>query len=225
MQKLVDSLAPGQTGCLRGTAAAHPFYENVTVANKNTAGSTEADRITIRNYPGEIAKLQGRLLIADTANRITFSGLALDGRDAVDASQPAPSPEIDGDDVQLLDSNVTGGRPGRVPQPRQRPATSPTARVIQRIRVHDCTEGVRAQYSRNLISCATASSTTTTRGACGWARTPTHLRPHNIFDGNQRQVQLSRRRRQLLERQHPQPQHRARTPHRAARTSTRAGTG
>jgi arylsulfatase A-like enzyme len=150
VQKLADTLAPGQTGCLRGTAAIEPFLENVTIANKNAVSSTEADRITIRNFPGEIPKLNGRLVIADTANRISIAGLALDGREA-DGNGTLPSPQIDGDDVKVLDSNLTGGdEVGCLRLGSGLGAIAYRTR-IERVRVHDCSEGVRAQYSRNLI--------------------------------------------------------------------------
>src|SRR4051794_6114361 len=137
VQKLADTLAPGQTGCLRGTAAALPFSENVTVANKNSGSSTEADRIRIRNFPSEIPKLQGRLVIADSGNRITGSGLALDGRDAVDANSTAPSPQIDGDDVKVVDSNLTGGDQTGCLQLGSGPTAIAYRTRVERLRVHD----------------------------------------------------------------------------------------
>src|SRR4051794_12114924 len=53
-QRLVDSLAPGDVGCLRqGT-----YAENVTV---NRGGSSDGARVVLRSYTGERAKISGRL--------------------------------------------------------------------------------------------------------------------------------------------------------------------
>ena len=191
VQKLADSLSAGQTGCLRGTAAAVPFSENVTVANKNTAGSTEADRITIRNFPSEIPKLHGRLVIADSANRITVSGLALDGRDAVNANSTAPSPQIDGDDVKVVDSNLTGGDQVGCLQLGSDPTAIAYRTRIERVRVHDCTEGVRAQYSRNLIMLDSLVYDNNSWGLRLGPDADSSFVRKVIFDGNQGNVQLS----------------------------------
>src|SRR5919204_4695060 len=68
VQRLVDMLGPGQTGCLRGTPARLPFVENVSVMNKNQSDGSEANRITIESYPGEIAKIKGTITLAESAN-------------------------------------------------------------------------------------------------------------------------------------------------------------
>jgi arylsulfatase A-like enzyme len=129
VQTLVDSLAPGQTGCLRATEAAAPFVENVVVANKNASGGNESDRITIRGYPGEVAKLRGHLTIEDTANRISLKQLVLEG------TPGGAAVRLDGDDVVLADSNVThtGAACVRVGVMSLAQRTQ-----ILRNRIHDC---------------------------------------------------------------------------------------
>src|SRR5207244_4280721 len=87
VQRLVDMLGPGQTGCLRGTPAATPFAEDVTVSNKNQSDGSEANRITLMSYPGEIAKLKGTLTLSESANFITISHLVLQAR----SSNPSAS--------------------------------------------------------------------------------------------------------------------------------------
>src|SRR5439155_20640014 len=65
VQRLVNSLGPGEVGCLRqGTYA----EQNVTV---NNGGTGEDSRVVLRSYPGERAKLSGRLYVSDRANYVT----------------------------------------------------------------------------------------------------------------------------------------------------------
>src|SRR5688500_16289062 len=86
-QKLVDSLAPGQTGCLQGGL----FEQDVKIAKGGAPGSP----VTVTSYPGERATLKGRLRVADSANFVAVESLNLDGRDAANL----PSPSVYGDDV------------------------------------------------------------------------------------------------------------------------------
>ena len=149
VQKLVRVLNRGQTGCLRGTTAAKPFAESITVERKNQGGGSEADRITIRSYPGEIAKIRGRIHVTDSANFVTFSKLVLDRGGAADTTSQV-SPRIDGDDVVFSDNNISGA--GRLACVRVGGASNARAlrATIQRNRVHDCTDAVSATYATDL---------------------------------------------------------------------------
>src|SRR5436853_7697029 len=63
-QRLVDSLGPGDVGCLRqGT-----YNENVTF---NHGGSSDSSRVVIKSYDGELATISGRLYLPDRANYVT----------------------------------------------------------------------------------------------------------------------------------------------------------
>jgi arylsulfatase A-like enzyme len=147
VQRLVDMLGPGQTGCLRGTPAATPFAEDVTFSNKNQSGGSEANRITLMSYPGEIAKLKGALTLSESANFITISHLVLQAR----SSNPSASVMVDGDEVVFADNNVSGGnlvgcfRIGAT-------ASEPAFRTwIIRNRIHDCVDGVAASSTADLL--------------------------------------------------------------------------
>jgi hypothetical protein len=94
-QRLVDSLGPGETGCLR----AGRYEGGFEVKQPGTAG----EPITITSYPGERATVAGRLWVKDSADFITVSSLDLDGRNA----RNLPSPAINGDDVGFVDNDVT----------------------------------------------------------------------------------------------------------------------
>lgn len=104
--RLARSLAPGETGCLRAAT----YREHVTLRR----GGAPGQPLTLRSYPGERAKLLGRLWVTDTADFVTISSLALDGRTAP-ACQPntscaiLPSPTVNGDDVTFRRNDVTNG--------------------------------------------------------------------------------------------------------------------
>jgi hypothetical protein len=126
-QKLVDSLQPGQTGCLR----AGLYEQDVTISG----GGSAASPVSLSSYPGERATVRGRFRVKDSANFVTVESLDLDGRNA----DSLPSPSVYGDDVTFKDNDVTNyhytaicfllgsdtyGRARRT--------------VIQRNRIHDC---------------------------------------------------------------------------------------
>src|SRR5262245_3930442 len=94
-QKLVDSLAPGQTGCLK----AGLYEQNVTI----TRGGAKGAPVTLSSYPGERATVRGRFRVKDGANFVTVQSLDLDGRN----SDSLPSPTVNGDDVTFRDNDVT----------------------------------------------------------------------------------------------------------------------
>ena len=68
-QKLADSLASGQTGCLRAGTYTDSAFSVV---------APHTDNITLRSYPGERAKLSGQIEIAN-ADGVTLSGLNIEG--------------------------------------------------------------------------------------------------------------------------------------------------
>jgi hypothetical protein len=57
VQKLIDALQPGQTGCLRSGA----YAEADQSIDVTRGGAADDRRITIRSAPGERAELKGRL--------------------------------------------------------------------------------------------------------------------------------------------------------------------
>src|SRR5688572_28032441 len=72
VQRLVDSLAPGENGCLR----AGRYDGNVTIRR---GGSGESARVTLRSYPGEQVELVGRLTVTGayvTVERLKLNGVA-----------------------------------------------------------------------------------------------------------------------------------------------------
>jgi parallel beta-helix repeat protein len=130
-QDLVDSLAPGQVGCLH----AGRYHEDVTV---NHGGTGEDARLVLRSFPGERARIDGRFYVPVRSRFVTVEQLDLNGHDAPACSDKGdctlPSPTVDGDRAIFQDNDVTndhwgicfavGGGASNV--------------VIRRNRIHDC---------------------------------------------------------------------------------------
>ena len=95
VEHLANSLKPGQTGCLR----AGVFQGDVKV----TRGGSASAPTTLTSYPGERARVVGRMHVADEANNIVVQGLDLDGR----SDDNLPSPTVNGDGIVFRDNDVT----------------------------------------------------------------------------------------------------------------------
>ncbi len=88
VQKLVNSLSSGQTGCVRGR-----IQGNVQI---NTAG------VTLASEPGQRGTFAGEMIVGQYANNVTVRDLDIDG-----GVQPYPSPVILGDDATFANNDVT----------------------------------------------------------------------------------------------------------------------
>nr|WP_281381561.1 right-handed parallel beta-helix repeat-containing protein [Conexibacter arvalis] len=89
-QKLVDSLAAGQVGCLR----AGTYVQDVAIARA---------RVTLTAAAGEQATLVGRLWVKRGADGVLVTGLRLNGRNAA----LLPSPTVNGNDARFVGNDVT----------------------------------------------------------------------------------------------------------------------
>jgi hypothetical protein len=109
VQKLADSLAPGETGCLR----AGTYAEHLKVSTGGVSGAP----VTLTSYPGEQATILGRMWIADSANYVVIENLSLDGSTAPpcengDPTCVLPSPTVNGDDIVFRNDDVTNQHKG-----------------------------------------------------------------------------------------------------------------
>ena len=95
VQRLVNSLAPGQTGCVR----AGTYGEDVAISRGGTPGSP----VTLTSYPGETATIIGRLWVTKQASDVAISKLDLDGRNPDDL----PSPTVNGNDITFSSDDIT----------------------------------------------------------------------------------------------------------------------
>jgi hypothetical protein len=129
--KLVKSLRPGETGCLRGGV----YRENVDVTAHGAPGAP----ITAQSYPGEWATFLGRLTTDQTSAYVTFQNMTFDGSAAPsDGNELKPSPTVHGESISFIGNEVTNRHTaicfavgnedfGRAPHV-----------VIKRNRIHDC---------------------------------------------------------------------------------------
>ena len=95
VERLADSLRPGETGCLR----AGIFDGNVRL---DRGGNAEAP-VTLTSHPGERATIRGRLVVAAGADFVTIAGLDLNGVNA----QGLPSPTVNAEDVTFTRNDIT----------------------------------------------------------------------------------------------------------------------
>ncbi len=161
-QHLVNSLVSGQTGCLRSGT----YSENVKISVGGSAGSP----VTLRSYPGERARLIGRLWIAEGANYVTISQLDLDGTNATNL----PSPTVNANDTEFTDNDVTnnhtsicfnlGSGWGRADR------TS-----VERNRIHDCGRLPSTNYDHGIYVALSRGSV---------------IRNNLIYDNADRGIQL-----------------------------------
>jgi hypothetical protein len=74
-QRVVDSLRPGQTGCLRAGTYSEP---SEFVVRFDHGGRPDA-RITLRSHPGERATLLGNVAVINGSDYVTLSRLRIEG--------------------------------------------------------------------------------------------------------------------------------------------------
>jgi nitrous oxidase accessory protein NosD len=134
VQRLVDSLGPGQTGCLR----AGRYRGQVTFKRPGRP----AKPITLRNAPGEKATVIGQVNVTLTADYVTVHGLSLDGSASPVCPRQAtcgrlPSPNVNGDHVVFEDNDVTNHHRG-ICFGVGTPESVSVGLVIRRNRVHHC---------------------------------------------------------------------------------------
>jgi hypothetical protein len=134
LKALSDSLAPGETGCLRaGTYEAAETYIS--------EGGQEGAPVTLRSYPGERAKVLGRLIVRDGTNWLVIEHLDLDGSKAPLCDHECrrlPSPTINGDNVVLQDNDVTNQHEGICVLLGNGSYGRAQRTTVRRNRIHDC---------------------------------------------------------------------------------------
>jgi Right handed beta helix region len=122
-QRLVSSLSSGQTGCLR--AGTYSADDQVKVSNPG---------ITLASYPGERARLKGRLWIAEGANGVKVQDLVLDGVNSGDL----PSPTVNADDAVFHNNEVTNEHTAICFDLGNSDYGRASRTLIEANRIHDC---------------------------------------------------------------------------------------
>ena len=129
-QRLVASLRPGQTGCLRGGGYSGTSDEFVV---RFDHGGRPGARITLRSYPGERAKLVGNVEVMSGADYVTLSHLRIEGTGGSNTVKIYAAHAI------LQDSDITNAWRGRscviLGSDSYGVATLP---IVRRNRFHEC---------------------------------------------------------------------------------------
>ncbi len=122
-QKLIDSLQPGETGCLRaGTYIGVPTRGHGTAVSMRRGGTSETQRVILQNYPGEHVTIRTHFSIEDGAAYITLQSapgerwmLKVDGSGGGQSSKPTnqgrvnndQALDVDGDHIIIRNIEVT----------------------------------------------------------------------------------------------------------------------
>lgn len=207
---LMAGLAPGQVGCLRPGDSFH------TVAYLRQSGTAQAP-ITLTSGPGPgRAVLTGQLAFEGSHTRIR--GLAFAGLGIVAATYPKTAHLlINGDDVQLLDNDITspkgicvdvGDIDGFAPGTVENGTTIQRADdlVVAGNRIHDCgvqnftdgdfttadsgIHGLYLVYTRRAVIRDNLITGVIDRGIQLWPRNEDTLIEHNTLDGNGSNVNI-----------------------------------
>jgi parallel beta-helix repeat protein len=129
-QQLMQSLQPGQTGCL----AAGEYTGGLQLAS----GGSDGRPITLAaaDPTEERPRLLGRIVIEDSANDVVISGLNLNGRN----DDKLPSPTINGDNVVLRGNDISNDNFGICVNLGHPSFGTAVGTVIQDNRIHNCGE-------------------------------------------------------------------------------------
>lgn len=128
-QKLAESLAPGQVGCLR----AGTYDGGLRFNHGGAAGAP----ILLRSYPGERALITGRLYVPRGSNYVTVANLDLNGNHQSE-SKPLPSPTINGSHATFESDDVTNEHTEICFDVGSATYGVADSTVIAKNRIHDC---------------------------------------------------------------------------------------
>ena len=179
LARLVDALGPGVVGCLRtGTYAADVYA--------GRGGSAGAPAV-IRSFPGERAKLAGRLLVADTARFLTLARLDIDGTNATGDS----SPVILATDVTIEDCDLTSRSKDGCLRLGDSSGAEASRALVQRNRIHDCgmektrsASGVKVVHGSEIRIVGNTIFDSKDHGILFYPRAERNLASGNVIDGN-----------------------------------------
>jgi len=103
-QRLVESLRPGQTGCLRD--GVYEAQDDDYVLSFPRAGKARAP-IRIRSRPGELARLEGIVLVPEGSDHVALSNVRVEGDGSMNTIKVYAA------DTVLEDNDITNRSRGR----------------------------------------------------------------------------------------------------------------
>lgn len=132
VRRLLGTLRPGDTGCLR----AGVYTEDVTVRH----GGRQDARVTLRSFPGQTATIRGRLYLARGSDYTTIEYLHLDGFSRTRACAPnrCPSPSVNSNHVTFNHDDVTNHHTAICYDIGSDKYGIATDTLIVHNRIHDC---------------------------------------------------------------------------------------
>jgi parallel beta-helix repeat protein len=138
-QRLVDSLSPGQVGCLRGGT--------YTVGNGSLM--IKKSGVTLRSAPGTRATLNARIYVPEGAHRVTVSNLTIKG------TKGKVNVLIRGDYTKWLNNDITNGHRDGISScvlvgSDAHGNITATGTVIGGNSIHDCGEMPRTNHNHGI---------------------------------------------------------------------------
>jgi Right handed beta helix region len=187
VQRLVNSLRPGETGCLR----AGTYRTPVRIAR----GGRRRARITLAAYPGETATILGRFKIMKGANYVSVTGLRLNGANPT----RLPSPMVYANHATFSYDDVTNDHTGICFEVGNATWGWATDTVISHDRIHDCGQVPDDNLQHGLYIEAATDTTiewsliydNAARGIQLYPDAQHTTIDHNIIDGNGEGILIS----------------------------------
>ena len=189
VQKLVDSLGPGETGCLRAGTYGEPGKTKIA------SGGTANRRVVLRSAPNERATIKGRIWVKEGADYVTVRDLDLNGANSLGSVKlpgGLPSPTVNGDHTEWIDNDVTNYHTGTCFGLGNAYWGIAVGTVLEHNRIHDCGQlpatnhqhGIYASHARDTRIIGNLIYDNADRGIQLYPDAQGTLIRGNIIDGN-----------------------------------------
>ncbi len=152
VEPVVNAASPGQSVCLRGGVHTAPDREfRITARGTGTVGSADTSGLVlVRSHPGELATLQGRLVLSRESAWVRFMRVVLDGSGGPLLNrfgETYPSPTVSGHSISFLNVDATSRRTGICFHESPPQWGQASYLRIRYSRIHDC--GVYPPTNKN----------------------------------------------------------------------------
>lgn len=192
VQQLIDSLEPGETGCLK--AGTYTDLDNNV--KFESGGESDEKRITLQAAPGEPATINARLYIPDGSDYITIRNLVLDGSrapecNAGDMCDILPSVVVNGD-YAVFEYNEVTNRNKAICFNVGASGEMSNGTLIKHNKIHGCgrlprtnhDHGIYLNHSRNMLITGNWIYSNADRGIQLRIDADHTLIEHNVIDSN-----------------------------------------